>query len=60
MKVTVANLSTHVRPAEFHAAVSAIGRQAVEHFRPEWGVTATLKGVALSLAGHKAPINGET
>lgn len=59
MKLTIANLSTHVRPAQFRAAVAAIGRQVVEHFRPEWSVTAKLTGVALSLAGHKAPINGE-
>jgi hypothetical protein len=59
MNLTIANISTQVSAADLQAAVSAIGRQVAQHFQPEWGVTATLKGVALSLAGRPAPIDGQ-
>jgi hypothetical protein len=56
MKLTIANLSMQVTNGEFRAAVVAVGRQVAEHFRPEWGVTATLKPIRLSLDTKKAPV----
>jgi hypothetical protein len=56
MNITIANLSRQIFAADFQGAVSAIGRQVAEHFQPEWGTGATLKGVWVSLVGKKAPI----
>jgi hypothetical protein len=56
MNITIANLSRQIFAADFQGAVCAIGRQVAEHFQPEWGTGATLKGVWVSLVGKKAPI----
>lgn len=56
MKLTVANVSTQVPSADFNAAVAAIGKQVVQHFQPEWSITAVLKPIALPLDGKKAPV----
>jgi hypothetical protein len=56
MNLTIANLSSQISEADFHAAVAAITRQVAEHFQPEWGVGATLKPIRLSLATKKAPV----
>src|SRR5580700_10455068 len=56
MQLTIANVSTQVTHKEFRAAVAAIGKQVTLHFKPEWGVGATLKAIALPLGAKKAPI----
>jgi len=58
MNLTVANISTQIGAAEFQAAVRAIGRQVTEDFQPEWTLSARLRGTALNLKSHKAPIQG--
>lgn len=55
MNLTIANVSSQIVQSEFEAVVAAIGKQVAEHFQPEWSLTATLKPVALSLHGKKAP-----
>jgi hypothetical protein len=56
MNIIIANLSKQIFEADFKATVAAIGRQVTEHFQPEWGTGATLKGVWVPLVGKKAPI----
>jgi len=56
MKLTLANVSSGVSQKDFGAAVTAIGKQVTQHFKPEWGVGAALKPIALSLGLKKAPI----
>jgi hypothetical protein len=56
MNITIANLSKVICAADFHAAVAAVGRQVTEHFQPEWGTGARLKGMWVPLVGKKAPI----
>jgi hypothetical protein len=58
MILTVANVSAKITTADFQAAIAAIGRQVTEDFQPEWSISASVRGVALSLKGHKAPIEG--
>jgi hypothetical protein len=55
MNLTIANVST-VPHKEFRAAVVAIGKQVTQHFKPEWGIGATLKPVALPLGAKKASV----
>jgi len=57
MNLTVLNLSTKIQDTEFQRALTAIGRQVREHFEPEWGASAVLRGIRTSLKG-KAPIQG--
>ena len=57
MHLTIANISKKVSAAEFREAVAAIRRQVNDDFGPEWNVTATLRGTAVSLAAD-APIQG--
>jgi hypothetical protein len=56
MHLVVANVSTQIPHATFRAAVRAIQRQVTNHFRPEWGIGAQLKPIALSLGKKRAPI----
>ncbi len=56
MNITIANLSKQILAADFHATVAAIGRQVNEHFQPEWGTGARLKGVWVPLVRKKAPV----
>jgi hypothetical protein len=56
MKLVVANVSTLVPHAKFRAAVRAIQKQVTQHFKPEWGIAAQLKPIAVSLGARKAPI----
>jgi hypothetical protein len=56
MNLTIANVSTQIAQKDFRAAVAAIGKQVTQHFKPEWGVGATLKAIALPLGAKKAPI----
>ncbi len=56
MRLTLANVSTQVTQADFEDVVAAIAMQVTEHFQPEWDKGATLKAIALSLKGKKAPI----
>jgi hypothetical protein len=56
MKLTIANVSTQVAQKDFRRAVAAIGKQVTQHFKPEWGVGATLKPIALPLGAKKAAI----
>ncbi|HVN04618.1 MAG TPA: hypothetical protein VMT86_09390 [Bryobacteraceae bacterium] len=58
MNLTVANISTQVKPADFQAAIEAIGKQVTEHFQPEWRLGADVRGVALNLKS-KAPLQGQ-
>ena len=58
MRLTIANISKSISAADFRNAVSAIRRQVNEDFGPEWSVTATLRGIALSIA-QKAPVQGK-
>jgi len=57
MNLTIANVSTRIQPAAFQAAVAAIGRQVNEHFQPEWGIGATLRGVAAPLIVNKKDVS---
>ncbi len=52
MNLTIANISTKVNSADFHAAVNTAVGSDVNHcyFSPEWGTSATLRGTALSIA----------
>ena len=56
LRVTLANVSTQIAQTDFQAAVAAIGKQVARHFQPEWGISATLKAIALSLGDKRAPI----
>jgi hypothetical protein len=58
MRVTIANISKSISAADFRAAVAAIRRQVDDDFGPEWSVTATLRGTAVSLT-NGAPIQGQ-
>jgi hypothetical protein len=58
MILTVANISTAIGSADFQAAIAAIGRQVNEDFAPEWGISANVRGTAVSLKNRKAPIQG--
>lgn len=46
IRISIINESKLLAPAEVHAAVAALQRQASEHFAPAWGVDATLAMVA--------------
>jgi hypothetical protein len=56
MRLTVANISTTIAPADFQAAIRAIGQQVAADFQPEWNVAATITGVTTSLGHRRAPI----
>jgi hypothetical protein len=56
MNLVVANVSTQIPHATFRAAVRAIQKQVSNHFKPEWGLGARLKPVALPLGRKRAPI----
>jgi hypothetical protein len=56
MTLTIANVSTQVAQKDLRAAVAAIGKQVTHHFKPEWGIGATLKPIALPLGAKKAPV----
>ena len=55
MKLTIANVSS-IPQKDFRAVVAAISKQVTHHFRPEWGVGASLKAIALPLGRKKAPV----
>jgi hypothetical protein len=56
MRLTLANVSSHVPQSKFLDAVAAIQKQVTRDFEPEWHISAKLKGIALPLDGKKAPI----
>jgi len=56
MRLTLANLSSHVPQAKFLSVVAAIQKQVNRHFEPEWHLGAKLKGTAFPLGGKKAPV----
>jgi hypothetical protein len=58
MRLTVANISNEIRPQDFQVALSALRRQALEDFGPEWSVNATLRGITRKLKKGDAPIEG--
>jgi len=58
MRLTVANISKNIAPADFQAAIRAIGRQVAADFQPEWNIAATVSGVTTNLGNRKAPIQG--
>jgi len=57
MDLTIVNVSTRISDSDLKTAVTAISRQVMDHFAPEWGVTGQLHGVTTSLEG-KVPIQG--
>jgi hypothetical protein len=56
MRLTLANVSSHVPQPKFLDAVKAIQKQVTRDFEPEWHIDARLKGIALPLDGKKAPV----
>jgi hypothetical protein len=57
MKLTIANVSARVTQKRLRAVVAAIAKQVTRHFKPEWGIGATLNAIALPIGQKKAPIN---
>ena len=58
MVITVKNISTKIKDADFQPVISAIGEQIARDFHPEWDIAATLRGVTSPLT-QTAHIQGQ-